>query len=312
MKLRIRILLAVVALALLLTPGVSASPALQTQTETELEARLDRLEALVAQQNEQIESLMTRVAELECALDSAMCETSDDTIPDEWIEGISTDNSLRYYYHPSWQITDDEPGAISLQLRSTAQILSVFWDSWPGDLGGSLADEELQQYIEELMLESLAGDSNAELLSFYEMQIAGRQAAVWEVSFSEGEDVEYGLRGLAMFYACSESHLCGIILFQPGIERPFLSQDWQVLRTLAASLEFVTEEAIVNRPANLRACPGVSCDIVGRATRGQVVEIMGQSADGDWYLLSTGEWIAEWLVDGAPEELPVMDGSPNL
>ncbi|MBV7332563.1 SH3 domain-containing protein [Chloroflexi bacterium TSY] len=54
---------------------------------------------------------------------------------------------------------------------------------------------------------------------------------------------------------------------------------------------------IVNRNANLRAGPGTNYAIVGGAQSGQEVEIVEQNADGTWYQLVGGEWIAAFLVD---------------
>ncbi len=61
----------------------------------------------------------------------------------------------------------------------------------------------------------------------------------------------------------------------------------------------------VNRNANLRAGPSTDTAIVGGATAGQIVTPLGISADGGWYLLQSGEWIAAFLVSGAPDQLPL-------
>lgn len=53
----------------------------------------------------------------------------------------------------------------------------------------------------------------------------------------------------------------------------------------------------VNKGANLRAGPGITYAIVGKATQGQVVTIADKNAAGDWYQLDTSEWIAGFLVD---------------
>ena len=62
----------------------------------------------------------------------------------------------------------------------------------------------------------------------------------------------------------------------------------------------------VNDNANLRSGPGTDYERVGSAAQGDAVEIVGRNADGDWYQLATGAWIAAFLVDGAPEGLPVV------
>jgi len=48
--------------------------------------------------------------------------------------------------------------------------------------------------------------------------------------------------------------------------------------------------------ANLRSGPGTSYDIVGRSTQGSILSIAAVSADGTWYQLTNGAWIAASLV----------------
>lgn len=61
----------------------------------------------------------------------------------------------------------------------------------------------------------------------------------------------------------------------------------------------------VNITANLRGGPGTDFPVVGQGSLGQPVAVMGVSADGGWYLLSIGAWIANTLVDNAPANPPV-------
>ncbi len=63
--------------------------------------------------------------------------------------------------------------------------------------------------------------------------------------------------------------------------------------------------ATANRSANLRGGPGTSYPIVGGVTSGQVLEIVGRNQAGDWYQLASGAWIAAFLVNNAPSNLPV-------
>jgi hypothetical protein len=67
----------------------------------------------------------------------------------------------------------------------------------------------------------------------------------------------------------------------------------------------------VNRNANLRGGPGVTYAIVGRAAKGQAIQLTAKSADGKWYQLKSGAWIAAFLVDNAPE-LPVVSVTPPV
>lgn len=52
--------------------------------------------------------------------------------------------------------------------------------------------------------------------------------------------------------------------------------------------------------ANLRQGPGTNYPIVGGASAGQTLTVIGQSEAGDWYQLSGGAWIFASLVGGAP------------
>jgi len=53
-------------------------------------------------------------------------------------------------------------------------------------------------------------------------------------------------------------------------------------------------EAVVLRNANLRMGPGITYAIIGAAKAGQLVTVTDD--EGEWYQLSTGEWIAKFLV----------------
>jgi endonuclease YncB( thermonuclease family)/uncharacterized protein YraI len=55
--------------------------------------------------------------------------------------------------------------------------------------------------------------------------------------------------------------------------------------------------ATVNVRANLRSGPGTNHAVVGAATPGMKVTVIGRNADGTWLQLATGEWIAAFLVD---------------
>lgn len=67
---------------------------------------------------------------------------------------------------------------------------------------------------------------------------------------------------------------------------------------------------IVNRTANVRSGPGTSFEIIGQVQQGDTVEAVGKSEAGDWLLLQNNEWIATFLVNDAPETLPVVTPAP--
>lgn len=77
----------------------------------------------------------------------------------------------------------------------------------------------------------------------------------------------------------------------------------------------VAANATVNQTANLRAGPSTDYAIVGSANAGEALKVVGVNTAGDWYLLEDGKWIAAFLIDGAPDELPLVDellAFPNL
>lgn len=64
--------------------------------------------------------------------------------------------------------------------------------------------------------------------------------------------------------------------------------------------------ATVLRGAYLRSGPGITFRIAGGASAGQEIELVAQNADGSWYQLANGNWIAAFLVGDAPEDLAVV------
>jgi len=57
--------------------------------------------------------------------------------------------------------------------------------------------------------------------------------------------------------------------------------------------------------ANLRAGPDISFALAGQIGAGQHVKVVAQDASGNWYLLENGGWIANFLVENVPANLPV-------
>ena len=75
--------------------------------------------------------------------------------------------------------------------------------------------------------------------------------------------------------------------------------------TPAEALGLPLVSATVALSANLRTGPGTTFDIAGEAGPGQTVQIVATNEDGQWYLLSTGVWMANFLVTEQPANLPV-------
>ncbi len=72
------------------------------------------------------------------------------------------------------------------------------------------------------------------------------------------------------------------------------------------------QTGVVNRSANLRAGPGTRYAIAGSAPAGATVVIAATNPAGDWYHLSSGKWIAAFLVDTAATSSPPPASTPTL
>ena len=58
--------------------------------------------------------------------------------------------------------------------------------------------------------------------------------------------------------------------------------------------------------ANLRQGPATDFPVVGAAVEGQELTVVGQLADGSWYVLDNGAWIFGQLVENVPGDVPVV------
>ena len=79
-----------------------------------------------------------------------------------------------------------------------------------------------------------------------------------------------------------------------------------VIATVPAEINGLTViRTTVSVTANLRAGPSTDTEIVGEGGQGQEIGIVAVSEDGQWYLLSDGTWIANFLVTDQPTDLPI-------
>ncbi len=65
--------------------------------------------------------------------------------------------------------------------------------------------------------------------------------------------------------------------------------------------------ATANSTSRLRGGPGTTYDIAGRVAQGTALEVVGRNLAGDWLWLARGAWIAAFLVDNVPDDLPVVE-----
>lgn len=70
--------------------------------------------------------------------------------------------------------------------------------------------------------------------------------------------------------------------------------------------------ATVITAANLRQAPSTEAPIVGAATEGETLTIVGQTADGAWFQLESGAWIFAQLVNNPPANIPVVEAPPTV
>lgn len=72
------------------------------------------------------------------------------------------------------------------------------------------------------------------------------------------------------------------------------------------------ETTVKEDVANLRAGPGTDFAIIGKAGPGEIVQVAGQDASGEWYQLMDGAWIAAFLVEPpiAPPPVIAPDATP--
>jgi uncharacterized protein YraI len=73
-----------------------------------------------------------------------------------------------------------------------------------------------------------------------------------------------------------------------------------------------TAGATVLENANLRGGPGTEYPSVGSAQAGATVVLVAKNGDGTWYQLEGGAWIASFLVENVPAELPVVVDIPAV
>lgn len=74
----------------------------------------------------------------------------------------------------------------------------------------------------------------------------------------------------------------------------------------AATSAPATNGPTANRNANLRTGPGTTYGVAGRVQTGQTLTLVGRTADSSWYQLEGGNWIAAFLVTGAPADLAIV------
>jgi hypothetical protein len=291
--------------------GFAANPAPVPQRVSDLVARLEALETTTNRQAQEISDLQSRVAALEDAraADLPIQPETAYARPDGWRMRQSSDGIVAYAYDPAWEISGDEPGELNFYIDDEVGLF-LSWN-WQDDLLDDLReDAEFLRIFEEDLLRG-EGDTRFTLQATDEIDFLGKPARYWRLH-TVGQ-AEYVAELLTVLYSCSTREVCSVMLIRLAGDAQSADADWEFLQTFAAQVEFLTtDKPTVNANANLRRCPSVECEIVGRMVLGEIVEVVGISQDGDWYRLRSGEWIAASLVEDAPSDLPVIDADAEI
>ncbi|HXF60676.1 MAG TPA: SH3 domain-containing protein [Caldilineaceae bacterium] len=294
---RHRSYLAVALLTCLVLAGFSVSPVPQPQRVETLVERVEKLEAEVARQGELIETLLERVQVLEGSAAGSV-DTS------QWIQATSSDGQVTYLYSPDWTVVPDVPNGVGFMLEDSGTLLYFGWHPGWHEVELLLQDWDLlEEYIQEGAREELGAE--IELMEHGERLFAGHTAFYWDAAVTVPE-ILISVRGQFLLYYCGNNITCVAIVGKFGRTNVVAPQDWAMFEAFAKSVVF-TNVPTVQASANLRGCPSLTCDIVGRAEQGQVLDLVGQNEDGTWFKLRSGEWISASLVDNAPENLPIVE-----
>jgi hypothetical protein len=117
-------------------------------------------------------------------------------------------------------------------------------------------------------------------------------------------EVEAGSGTLAITLAEPEDEIVPIT--RTATTTATLPTTTTVTPTVTTPITVPTANAI----SNLRAGPSTEYAIVGSASAGDALEVVGRNADGTWFVLANGTWIAAFLVDNPPVDLPVVEAPP--
>ena len=71
------------------------------------------------------------------------------------------------------------------------------------------------------------------------------------------------------------------------------------------------ERTTVTGVGKLRAGPGTDYAMTGQVGPRQTIRLIARTEAGDWYQVDTGSWIAAFLIDNAPADLPAVKNASN-
>ncbi|HXF60677.1 MAG TPA: branched-chain amino acid ABC transporter substrate-binding protein [Caldilineaceae bacterium] len=295
------------AVSLVAVLGMVASPAIQPQQASTLVERVAALETAVADHATANQALSTRVARLEEELGLAGSATPETTSIDttDWQQATSQSGEFTYKHPPDWVVFEDNEDGLFIDLPRSAQVLYFFWYSSAAFLDELIEDEEARQEFAATFWQDV---ENIEVLSTAVRQFNGASAVFWD-SVRQNDDGYY-IREYFVFYPCGDDGSCILILGQYGATRAMTPEDWSLLEAFANEVHFIAGPT-TRQSTWTRECPSTDCEAVELLPRGQHLDLIGQSEDGVWYQLASGEWLAAAAVENAPADLPVATANDS-
>ncbi len=128
---------------------------------------------------------------------------------------------------------------------------------------------------------------------------SGAEGLKWYIEFRTPEDLQKMETKLAVCLA----ELAQAIEWVAEIVPPATPTDEVALIATAAP---TPQYSRTNQVANIRSGPSTNYEISETVDPGHALLITGRNEAGDWYELDNDKWIAAFLVDAPPDNLPIV------
>lgn len=207
-------------------------------------------------------------------------------------------------------------GVLSALLLATVLIASLAWAGTPAALAqetGAAAALRL-----DVTIELADGDvitlplTIAQEDLFALLELPAVATAVEAVAPMVGQEMQTITVAVPAIFTPTAAAL-HIVSSVPAVPEPPITTTLAITVPAPAPMPAVDLVPIATANANLRAAPTTSANIVGQASTGQALMIRARNVDRSWYQLADGSWVAAFLVENAPQDLPiVVDGGVVL
>lgn len=105
------------------------------------------------------------------------------------------------------------------------------------------------------------------------------------------------------------TRLAPVITTAPLTTTPTITAETGVTATTGVTTPVVTRVTVITGTiaitANLRSGPDTTFDVVRTINAGQTVTVVARNADGTWYLLNNGLWLAALLIENVQGQPPL-------